>query len=174
MKYCRELEQKFVVDEPRTLQQLDRDVCAILRDPAPYRATSFDRFWKAPNVDFLRLRENSHELTVKVTDKGSILDRIEENVVVKDLDTAVRLATLLFGEPLKLVKTFSVWNTKLPDAPSHGVVCLYQVEGDPRVFLEVEANDVETVDAMAAYMQRYFKLRQEMRSLFQIFFGGTK
>jgi hypothetical protein len=170
MLYRRELERKFVVDEEKSLKELDRDICAILQDHDPYRATSYDRFWRHPTVDFIRLRENSSELTVKVTDKGTILDRIEENVVVDDLKTAARFANLLFGDPVILVKTFSVWNTKLPGAPAPGTVCLYQVKGDSRVFLEVEASDLETVDAMTVFVDKYFDLTIETRSLFQIFF----
>jgi hypothetical protein len=66
------------------------------------------------------LRENSKELTVKVTDRGTVTDRIEENVKVEEhcMDAAEKLATLLWGPPcLKLTKKFFVANIRTFPAP---------------------------------------------------------
>ncbi len=171
MNYNREIERKFILGTDQTLQQVRRDVCALLSDPCPLDATSVDRFWKAPNVDFLRLRDD-RQMTVKVTDKGDILDRVEENVSVDDVATCERLLTLVYGKPETLTKTYSVWSVVegvAADIREISVVCVYQVRGDSRVFLEVEADDMEAVDETTEYLKKYLDLVPEHRSLYQIF-----
>src|ERR1700685_2635978 len=129
-KNNREIERKFTV-EGLTYEE----AYAVLnnRYTLEIDATSFDLYWSAPNVDFVRLRENSRELTVKVSDKGTIVDRIEENVVINQecMGDAIRACTLLFGEPMKLIKNFSVFNTLVynmyDDEYVKTIVCLYTV-----------------------------------------------
>jgi hypothetical protein len=171
MEYKREIERKFVVD-------IDYNAANILLGNVfsngrwVIEAVSFDLYWKAPNVDFIRLRDNSNELTVKVTDKGTVTDRIEENVVVErdSMATTERLLNLLYGKPgLTLFKKFSVMSLKTDN--TEAVICLYEVYNDPkaRVFLEVESDSIEIVNSVVECVETYFVMYPETRSLFQIF-----
>lgn len=174
--YTREIERKY------TLQGVSYDLAfKVLKDFCQVLASSnsYDQYWKAPHVDFIRLRENSKELTVKVTDKTTIVDRIEENVVLdaNSMESARKALTLVFGPPcLKLTKDFSVFKYKM--APVIGtayepILCLYKIEGDPedRLFFEIEAESLKIVDFAYYSLQRIFRLTPETRSLFQIFMG---
>jgi hypothetical protein len=173
--YCREVERKFVVENVG----YGRAFLALLSlgayETIIYQ-TSRDLYWAAPNVDFIRLRENSRELTVKVTDKGSIIDRIEENAVVEasSMDVMERVQTLLYGPPMKLVKEFSVFSYVYSPAPGVAfdvTLCLYQVQGDKeeRLFFEVEADNITVVDALVSKVKLILTLKAESRSLYQIF-----
>lgn len=178
MEFKREIERKFIVKG--TTYEEARKFLGTLAIP-DLHAISYDLYWEAPNVDFVRLRDNSQELTVKVTDKGTVVDRIEENVLVSDesMATAGRLLTLLFGPPkMKLTKKFSVYRMYEPAAKhlmtykyNEVVVCLYQVKEDPtkRLFLEVEANSLDVVDEFLREIHAKLTMTAENRSLYQIF-----
>lgn len=175
--YKREVERKFIIQGMS--YELAYGYLSFLFDPSVKTTTSFDLYWPAPRVDFVRLRENSQEITVKVTDKGSILDRIEENVQVEDMGAAQRLLTLLYGNPISLTKKFSVFDTVVRPAPGTNfpaILCLYQVEGDPlgRVFFEVEAESLAVVDYVLDTLTGRLDLKAEIRSLYQIFSKGDK
>ena len=184
MDYRREIERKFIVDgaSPRGLNGINSLLLEVLpKAKMAENTTSYDQYWAAPGVDFVRLRQNSHEITVKVTDKGTVTDRIEENVIIdggSNMQTAARLLTLLFGPPcLKLTKRFTVLNVTLSPAPGtefSAVVCLYEVKEDlqKRVFLEVEAESLPVVDRILDLIIPNIPLKPENRSLFQIFNGG--
>lgn len=172
--YNREVERKYI------LKGIDYDQAfAKLNDlyRATWDAVSNDLYWKAGKVDFVRLRENSREITVKVTDKGTVVDRIEENVEVTEqaLPDAQRLLTLLFGAPtLKLQKEFSVFEGKVSPAPGtefNVILCLYRVTSDPtnRIFFEVEAESLAVVDYVLDQLDGMFTMQAESRSLYQIF-----
>lgn len=168
MTYNREVERKFICTD-KTFEDLD-NILFQLADDVTAIDTSTDQFWLSSNVDFVRLRHNSNELTVKVTDKGTVTDRIEENVVVTDesIPASQRLLTLLFGPPcLALTKRFAVYNI------GNTVVSLYSVKEDVenRVFVEVEAIDIESVDEVSDTLKDIVSLTTETRSLFQIFAG---
>jgi hypothetical protein len=180
MIFTREVEKKFIVSGATYDELKDRIYSFTPLKDILADAKSFDLYWKAPHVDFVRLRENSKELTVKVTDKGTVTDRIEENAVIEEhsMEAVKRLTTLLFGPPsLKLTKRFLVINIKTFPAPGtefNAVLCLYEVEEDEqkRVFLEVEAENIKIVDEVTAKLMRVLTdvdLKQESRSLYQIF-----
>lgn len=171
----REIERKF------TVEGLSYDEAfSVLRDKfnCLVDTTSWDLYWKAPGVDFVRLRENSRELTVKVTDKDTIVDRVEENVRVEEssMDACIRQQTLLYGEPLRLTKKFCVFTTYATILPytSEIVVCLYRVAWDPkkRLFLEVESDRLDMVDQVVANLYHKFTLTPVLSSLYQIFSEG--
>lgn len=173
--YKREIERKFVL---KGITYSHAFVWLRNRAPMTINGESFDEYWKAPNVDFVRLRGNTKELTVKVTDKGTVVDRIEENVIVNDLEAMYRTTNLMFGPPcLTLTKKFSVFNATCRPAPGtefKAIICLYEVTDDPeqRVFLEIEAESLKIVDVFAELMPKSFVLAPETRSLFQIFNGN--
>lgn len=173
--YKRELERKFVL-KGTNYTTAHQFLLSVAREIAPPQV-SFDRYWKSPRVDFIRLRENSMELTVKVSDKGTVTDRIEENVRVfyEDMEAAARFSTLVFGPAtLELQKKFSVYRTTVSPAPGtafEAILCLYQVLGDPkeRIFFEVEAESLAVVDYMLGKLEGSLQLETENRSLYQIF-----
>jgi hypothetical protein len=172
--YRREIERKFVI-EGESYESVCNKLGMVSKQIEPDQ-TSHDLYWHAPGVDFVRLRQNSRELTVKVTDKGHILDRVEENAKVdpSDMASCARIQTLLFGPAMKLTKRFSVFEIATSPAPgtSYNVVlCAYQVEGDPkeRVFFEVEAESLPIVDYVLEREGADFTMTAESRSLYQIF-----
>jgi len=168
----REIERKFTIEGlsyDEAFVYLDTRYSCILDD------TSHDLYWKAPNVDFVRLRENSKELTVKVTDRATIVDRIEENVVIeeKSMYDCERQQTLLFGKPLKLTKRFSVFTTYVgtPFGEDLAHISLYCVREDTqqRVFLEVEAKELRSVDLIVSHLVKKLTLTPVLESLYQLF-----
>src|SRR5271169_6747694 len=132
MDYQREIEYKFTVSGMAwsdLLAFLDSNYNTTLQPQ-----TSHDLYWKNDKVDFIRLRENSRELTVKLTDMGTIVNRVEENVVIADAESMAaceRMQTLLNGPAMKLTKTFAAYEA------SSVIVCAYTVHNDPlsRIFL---------------------------------------
>lgn len=172
MKYNRELEKKFVVAVPREIRVQDsfevirEDLMEIFPEALIEEGSSTDTFWTQKGTDFIRLRRNTSELSVKVTDKDTIEDRLEENIVVKDYDVARRFATATFGQPVgTLTKDYAVFT--LPNF----IIALYTVQGDSRLFMEVEADDMGIVNDVSEVLKEHFDLRQEFRSLFQLIFG---
>ncbi len=161
MEYKREVEKKYMLYDTNY-----EEAKSILskRYPIIEDAVGVDWFWRVPGVDFIRLRQSSRELTVKVTDRGDITDRIEENVVVSEVDRAYAFMSLTHGDPcLTLTKEFCVF--KAPDA----ILCLYRVLEDKarRTFFEAEASTIEQVNL--ATVKVPLPLILEKRSLFQIF-----
>lgn len=176
--YKREVERKYVL-RGVTYDKAEHVLSNLIGDPL-YQGSSFDEYWKAPHVDFIRVRENSKELTVKVTDRGSVTNRIEENVKIHpdDMGAIRKVVTLLHGPScLKLDKQFAVYEMEFVPATGTGfkaILCLYQIAEDPesRVFFEIEAETLALVDAVAEQFPMLFVGEQEARSLFQIFMGG--
>ena len=174
MLFKREIERKFVV-QGSTYEEAANAVSLVARTIVS--GNSFDLFWEAPGVDFVRLRENTRELTVKVTDRETVIDRIEENVeVLKDsMPAAKRLLTLLYGPPaLKLTKHFSVYDAVIEPVPGtcyRAVISVYSLKEDTegRVFFEVEADNLTVVDYILKSLDFGIKTTPEYRSLFQIF-----
>lgn len=168
MTFKRELEKKFVVYGP-SLGTVWSKLKAIFPDADYMSGISTDTFWNQNGTDFIRLRANTKELSVKITDKSTIEDRVEENMVINDLETAQRFATAVFGKPVgTLEKNYYVLT--MPEF----VIALYTVTGREEVFLEVESDTMFMVNEISDLLQDYFDMEQEMRSLFQIVFGNVK
>jgi hypothetical protein len=171
--YSREVERKFVL-KGSSYEEVYRFMCSTYNINLG-TTISYDLYWNSPMVDFIRLRENSRELTVKVTDKGTIIDRIEENAKVDadDMESMERAMTLVHGKPMRLTKKFSVFIGNLPGTWEQVVYCIYEVQGDPqkRLFFEAEAATIETVDASLRYLDMVFDLQPQTKSLYQIFAG---
>lgn len=161
--YKREREQKYIINGTGYNR-----ACEILSGLGELveSGISKDYFWTSPEVDFIRLRENTNELTVKVSDRGTVQDRIEENVVVDDLHTAKRYTTLIHGPSVgTLEKCFSVYKVQ------NHVVSVYFVEGHSEIFLEIEAEDLEEVEYAAGDYKLLFEMDQVDVSLFQFYLG---
>jgi len=166
MSYKREIERKYILGET-SYENAKFRLDILFPEADVNESVSTDTFWDQGGVDFIRLRRNTSELSVKVTDRGTIENRIEENVVVADFDTAKRFADLVFGDPVgELEKNFCVYKL------GGGVeLALYTVTGDERVFLEVEAPTLQQVIEHSEELHRHFLMRQETRSLYQLIIG---
>lgn len=187
-KYNREIEKKFVLLTHHEIDMVDAELAAVYNPWNTLRGVSTDTFWKSPNVDFIRYRANTRELTFKLTDGETIVDRAEENLNVDfianeardygdDLDLPLRRVkervegwgNAVFGEKVgTLTKDYRVFYC------DGFVLSLYTVDNNPTIYLEVEADTLATVNLIAEQLNELFELRQEMRSLFQIIFGGQK
>lgn len=175
MNFNREIEKKYVLVRGASTSSLkDQYYAAIFRlnslfpEGEVIDGSSTDTFWKQPGTDFIRLRRNTSELSVKISDKGTIEDRLEENVIVKDFDVAQRFATATFGQSVgTLEKNYFVLT--MPNF----IISLYTVTGDDRLFLEIEADNVDIVTDVAGILMDYFEMKQEHKSLFQLIFGDA-
>lgn len=100
-----------------------------------------DIYWPAPRDgvgDFVRLRKTSKggQITLKSTDKGSNLDRVEIDLEVEDYKQAKELMLSLHGKPQATVtKKYNVYFLE----SEFTNVSVYQVKGDGRIFIEVES-----------------------------------
>lgn len=163
--FNREIEKKYVLSGTSYEAAIYR-LGIMFPDANILQGVSDDTFWTQKGTDFIRLRRNTKELSVKITDKITIEDRVEENVEVGDYDTASRFSTAVFGQPVGSVeKTYYVMT--LPDF----VISLYKVARQQELFLEVEALEMGIVEDICGLLTDYFEMKQEMRSLFQIVFG---
>jgi len=138
----REIEKKFIVSE-NIYNDLYSQFEAL--DLFPIVGVSRDIFYNAPNSDVCRYRENTEEFTIKVNDKSTIIDRIEENTKIdtNSKESFLRSLSILFGPPsLILTKTFNIFTF------GECVVSLYTVREDKknRFFLEVESSSLENVN----------------------------
>lgn len=172
MKYQREREKKFVVNPGREKEAIEAMFQLCKSDYVSHWSdTSTDKFWESKGVDFIRLRASSLELTVKVTDKGTVMDRIEENVVIAseaELEVTERFLNLVHGKAkFTLTKDFAVFT-----GIQGTVISLYAVNEDPkrRVFIEVEGESLSAVNkALKILRPQLPPMKQELRSLYQIF-----
>ena len=167
MNYRREIEQKFVVDPSLTYNYVVDELSGLFTGCSMKEDTAVNVYWKQKGVDFVRLRENPLELTVKRTDKSTIEDRIEENLPVDSFEDALRWGTLTFGDPVgRFTNQYTIFsNDSIP-----WTVSIYRVHGHDSIFIEVEADDMITVEEVAWAIGTRIKMKQEFRSLFQIVF----
>lgn len=169
MNFKREIEKKFTVNGGFTFGDLDRFLSLFLPNAEKEVGYSQDMFWEGPNIDFIRLRENTKELTVKITDGDSIVNRVEENLIVQNLEDAKRWATAVFGPSTgTLKKVFNVYYD------TSFIVSLYQVEGFPALFLEVESDSLQVVNDVSGALQQMYDLEQQQYSLYDICIKGQK
>lgn len=100
-----------------------------------------DIYWPAPRDgmgDFVRLRKTAKggQITLKSTDKGNNVDRVEIDLEVHDYKQAKELMLALHGKPKATVtKKYQVYFLE----NQFTNVSVYQVKGDDRIFVEVEA-----------------------------------
>lgn len=170
MNYKREVEQKFKADPRLSYYAVVDALSGLLTGCSIKEDTALNIYWQQPGVDFVRLRENPLELTIKRTDKETIEDRIEENLAVDSFNDAERWATLSFGEP---VGEFKNRYTIFTNEAANWTVSVYQVQGTPTVFIEVEAQEMMTVEEVSWAVGTVVEMEQEMRSLYQIMFGAN-
>jgi hypothetical protein len=179
MKSYREVERKFLItagtfsENCAKLQSLNDHI-------APDRTLACetqDDYWCKVDGETTRLRNSRgnfadgrfhhrKEITVKKKDREDNTDRFEVNVGVESVLDARAFVTFLLGKPTGRVhkEEFVLFGEGLL------VLSLYQVNGEAQ-YLEIEAEDLEAVDEELRKLRKHFELKQEGRSLYEIFIG---
>jgi adenylate cyclase class IV len=138
-----------------------------------------DTYWDVPEesqADFLRLRildepdegGNPAQITLKASDKGGNVNRVEVDLGVSDHVQANKLLTYLLGDPLgQVTKRYTVYF--LEDV--HTTISVYKVMKDKRIFVEVEATTLKRVKEMTKTLVEKGGLKVERipQSLFDMF-----
>lgn len=173
----REIERKFIVKDVAQMKTVNNYLDRTYSDPEEVIiGKSKDVYFNPPNdskADFARVRffpdSKKGQLTLKSSDKGNNVNRIEIDVEVEDADQAVEFCkALLNREPSGIInKRYIVYILDKRDT----TVSLYQIVGDSRVFLEVEARTLDKVDKVLAEIKKDlpYELESVGKSLFQIF-----
>lgn len=167
----REVERKYEVVAPKTQSQLEQAIrslgCAL-----EAMGTDVDTYWApSPTGGIARHRSRMETveewLTVKHKDKGTNEDRSETELELPQGGGKELLRSLLGPELGSVTKYFS----KFYAFPSLEVA-VYRVDGDPRIFLEVESkkgslSDVITFEShLEAEEIKFFR---EHRSIYEMF-----
>lgn len=134
-----------------------------------------DRYWRAPNAskaDFFRLRRRNTsgggQFTVKGTDRGDNINRIEMDLDVDDYDQMSKQLTVLFGEPIEEVrKRYHVFFLENSDVN----VSVYQVDNDQRIFVEIEATAKKRLKDLVKLTEKHLgsELLQVGSSIYDMF-----
>lgn len=179
----REIEVKIAVDGVSSLKQLDNLFSPFIEelysDFDLLIGKSYDEYWNTPRnslASFARLRKTTDgkaQLTVKSQDKGDNIDRIEIDLEVDDYRQAKRFMEAIFDEGEKLSKKYYVYFLENDDT----TISLYQVTGDPNIFIEVEARTKTRVKNLISEIVKQFPqltLYRIDKSLFQMYIEERK
>lgn len=133
-----------------------------------FSGSSIDYYWKSPNpktADFLRLRLDTSELTVKHTDKGNVSDRVEIDVPLVDVNQTYAFMNQVFGKPQgKIIKHYTVMSID-----DHNVeISVYKVKGSKITYVEVEARNQKRLDWFVELIKAKVKLKLLNKSLYQL------
>jgi adenylate cyclase class IV len=175
----REIEKKFEIKNGWRYDATAKTVKCCLRKLIKkiIHGDSTDIYFNTPKsikADFARVRMMPHgeaQMTVKHSDKGSTTNRVEIDVDVKDPAQAIAICTQFFGLPARSVrKRYSVFFLDKKDTN----VSIYKVQGDHRIFLEIEARDIKKVERITKKLKKAIDLHHEKKSIYQLFVKGRK
>lgn len=173
----REIEKKFVTPNT-TLDTATSQIKGIIEYKSEISEASRDLYWQSPEagkVDFIRLRyfpDGSGQLTIKHSDRGSNVNRVEIDVVVKDPDQAKKFLEYLYGDATGSI--FKHYNVLFLDDDDHTTISIYRVRGDQRIFVEVEAKTQAKVDQLQRSIEKVMTLEHQTKSLYQLFVESKK
>lgn len=157
----REIEWKLLTDGFVSIAPVEKIITQLLLDvnngdrgcrPTIIGCAS-DTYWSAPEespADFVRLRVlddtdehgNPAQITLKASDRGGNVNRVEVDLGVSDHSQANKLLTMMLGDPLgQVTKRYTVFF--LEDV--HTTISIYKIVRDKRVFVEVEARTLKRV-----------------------------
>lgn len=172
----REKERKFLVssnvsyDQAITLVKEVFPHCERIIDDC-----SRDYYWnlvEGLKGDFIRLRmmpDGSAQLTVKHADKGSNTNRVEVDVGIPldQVDQVKAFLEYVHG-PISgsVMKDYFVFFLAADD---HTTVSIYQVIGDKRLFVEVEAKTIKKIDELVTQIEEKVSITPIKESLYQLF-----
>ena len=171
----REIEKKFFLHD-ETYHSARGKVDAFLTQRGGiYKETigsGGDSFWRVAYDTFMRIREydgekDAGQLSMKITDQGDILDRLETNITLKttaDVDNAVEMCNVLYGESVREVwkKYHIFWLTDRSN------IVIYETDKNLPLILEVEAPSEVVVKALEKLCADIFNLEQVDKSLFEL------
>lgn len=175
----REIEKKFVLNQGYGLRPdiptmfAALDICAeevrkIAKIKKYSHGVDADYYWRVSKNATLRLREKSSddlgELTIKLNDKGTNINRREENLAVESAEKALTILRLVHGTEEGLVNKFF---TKFKF--QGGEVAIYKVLHQDTIYLEVEASNERTVNRIASRLQKRLSLTPETRSMYELY-----
>lgn len=178
----REIEAKMLVEGVTRMNDVvkllnphyDEDRCESI-----ILGASKDVYFTPPQsakADFMRVRFGYKKgdqswFTIKYTDQGDNLDRVEKDVPIADPKLMVDVLTDIHGAPKgEIHKRYKVYFL----SAEHDTISVYQIKGDPRVFVEVEATTKAKMEQFLEDVRKLlpYTLTRETRSLYQIFLGG--
>jgi len=133
---------------------------------------------KDAKADFMRVRYGHKKgdqsyFTIKYTDRGDNLNRVEKDVPIGDPDLMVDTLSDLHGAPRGAIhKRYKVYFL----SEEHDTISVYQIKGDARVFVEVEATSQVKLEKFLAEVQKVlpYTLTRSTKSLYQMFLGESK
>lgn len=177
----REIEVKLLTKSARSMKRVNVFVHNALENQYQCRpiivGSATDIYWQAPedsDADFIRLRELDNtddkgcnsQITLKYSDKGGNINRVEIDVPIGDKAKGAKLLTYLLGDPLgTITKDYVVYF--LDD--EHTTVSVYQVIKDKRVFVEVEAKTMQRVRQIIDLISGQYEYERVQQSLFELF-----
>ena len=175
----REIEKKYVVANSRLTFKKVCDLVEGLFEKASFleKGSSKDFYWHSPRpsaADFISLRNmpnGTGQLTLKRADRGSNINRIEIDVEVQDPKQTRKFLAQLLGSPIGTIhKDYSA--LFIDDHDTN--VSVYKIKGNPKVFIEIEARSLSLVNKISKLISSVIEMRQEKRSLYQLFFKEKK
>jgi adenylate cyclase class IV len=175
----REIEKKYVVaDSKHTFKKVCDLVDALFKNTIfSEKGSSKDFYWHSPRpsaADFIRLRnmpDGTGQLTLKRADRGSNINRIEIDVEIPNPKQTHKFLNQLLGRPVGTIhKDYSA----LFIDNNETSVSVYKIKGNPKVFIEIEARSLSLVNKISKQISSVIEMRQEKRSLYQLFFRETK
>jgi CYTH domain-containing protein len=171
----REIEKKFLINTKKSLTKIFSELIVVYGDyiSGVTVGSGTDYFFSVDKASILRVREYDEgggEVTVKTTDKDTIVDREEINIklsTANDVKMAKLLISKLHGEPTYTVwkKYMIVWLEML-----QGNVVIYQTDlkNHKGLILEVEAKSIRNVDKILSYLSGNVELKPIMKSLYEL------
>jgi adenylate cyclase class IV len=181
----REIEAKLVVTSSHGYQDLLKALESFLDvyypDYETISSKASDYYWNAPkqsNADFIRIRKQDSgrggTITIKSTDKSDNLDRVEIDLDVSDFKQGLTLMTSLYGEArAKVQKKYHALFLE----NKHTNYSIYQITGDKRVFLEIEAKTVSRLIELVEKFTKFatsFSFNLVKSSIFEMFVEKTE
>ena len=143
----REIELKLEVEGDSSLKSVSTRIQRAFDHKRAIKGKSKDYYWNPVNnlmADFVRLRvfpNKTSQLTVKHTDRGSTLDRVEIDLDTGKASNSMAFMRRLLGEPDgEITKEYEVF---FLDEDSN--VSIYRVCGDKRIYIEIEAKTKKRV-----------------------------
>ncbi|CAB5220910.1 CYTH domain containing protein [uncultured Caudovirales phage] len=171
----REIEVKYIVQSGHSLAKVNSAVIELLKDRLVNTITGKSKdvyFHPTANakMDFVRVRfgidNDQSYITLKHTDKKTTLDRLEFDLKIDNPEMAQDILQRCIGPIAGCLRKryFSHF------LDSYDNVSVYQITGDKRVFIEVEAANKTRLNKIIKMLKRLdLDLEVSPRSLYQIF-----
>lgn len=178
----REIEFKLEVDGKRRMSDVVRKLRGKLGETSALIGSSVDVYWSLNHLrrrklhikgDFVRVRcmeDGTGQMTVKEQDRNTYTDRVEIDVATKDPKSACDFLGHVFGDPAGFIaKSYHVFFLE----DRHTTVSIYQVHGDSRVFIEVEAKSARRAAKLLAQVTEVEpNLKPVNKSLYDLILRG--